>query len=196
MSLPRLPVTFLSRRRVLAGLCGLAAGVLSGIPARADGGPGALERSVKAAFLYKFLMFTEFPASAFADPAAPLVIGMAGADDMARDLARLAAGRTVDRRPVVVRTLRDNDTTEGLHLLFVGGSDAGRLARIARPAQGAPLLIVTEAENGLQHGSVINFRIVAERVRFDVSLDAADKNKIKLSSRLLTVANHVHKGAP
>lgn len=196
MSLPRLPVALLPRRRLMAGLLALAAGMLAGGAARADDGPGTLERSVKAAFLYKFLMFTEFPASAFADPAAPLVIGMAGADDMARELIRLAAGRTVNRRPVVVRTLRDNDTANGLHLLFVGGSDAARLARIARPVQGAPLLIVTEAENGLQHGSVINFRIVAERVRFDVSLDAADKNNIKLSSRLLTVANHVHKGAP
>lgn len=196
MSLPRLPVAFLPRRRMLAGLFALAAGVLAGVPAHADGGGATLERSVKAAFLYKFLMFTEFPASAFADPAAPLVIGVAGADDMARELARLVAGRTVNRRPVLVRTLRDNDSTDGLHLLFVGGSDAGRLARVVRPAQGAPLLVVTEADNGLQHGSVINFRIVAERVRFDVSLDAADKNKIKLSSRLLTVANHVHKGAP
>ena len=196
MSLPRPPVAFLPRRRMLAGLFALAAGVLAGVPAHADGGGVALERSVKAAFLYKFLMFTEFPASAFADPAAPLVIGVVGADDMARELGRLVAGRTVNRRPVLVRTLRDNDATDGLHLLFVGGSDAGRLARVARPAQGAPLLVVTEADNGLQHGSVINFRIVAERVRFDVSLDAADKNNIKLSSRLLTVANHVHKGAP
>nr|WP_267869688.1 YfiR family protein [Massilia agrisoli] len=196
MSLPRLPAPSLPRRRALAGLLALAAGVPAGVPARADSGGGALERSVKAAFLYKFLMFTEFPASAFADPAAPLVIGVAGADDMARELGRLVAGRTVNRRPVVVRTLRDDDATDGLHLLFVGGSDAGRLARLARPAQGAPLLVVTEAVDGLQHGSVINFRIVAERVRFDVSLEAADKHKVKLSSRLLTVANHVHKGAP
>nr|WP_267874044.1 YfiR family protein [Massilia soli] len=153
-----------------------------------------MERKVKAAFLYKFLMFAEFPPTAFADPAAPMVIGVAADDAMARDLAQLVAGRTVNRRPVVVRALREDEAADGLHLLFVGGSDAARLARIARPA--APLLIVTEAANGLQHGSVINFRIVAERVRFDVSLEAADKNKIKLSSRLLTVANLVHKGAP
>ncbi|NML60926.1 YfiR family protein [Massilia sp. RP-1-19] len=192
----RPPVAKLPRRRVLAGLLALAAAALGHGAAHADGGGAGLERSVKAAFLYKFLMFTEFPASAFADPAAPLVIGVAGADDMARDLMRLVAGRTVNRRPVLVRTLRDSDAPDGLHLLFVGGSDAGQLARLARPGQQAPLLIVTEAENGLQYGSVINFLIVAERVRFDVSLDAADKNKIKLSSRLLTVANHVHKGAP
>lgn len=193
MTLSRRAVASLSRRRLLAGALGLAA---SGLAARAqaDDGAAEMERNVKAAFLYKFLMFTEFPPSAFADPAAPMVIGVAGDDEMARGLARLVAGRTVSRRPLEVRALRENDSAEGLHLLFIGGNDAGRLARIA-PAQ-TPLLVVTEAVNGLQHGSVINFRIVAERVRFDVALDAADKYKIKLSSRLLTVANLVHKGAP
>lgn len=181
------------RRRLLSGLVALVAGGLGALPVRADNGGTDLERSVKAAFLYKFLLFTEFPASAFADPTAPMVIGIAGDNAMARDLARLVSGRTVNRRPVVVREVREGDALDGLHLLFVGGHDAARLARLARPS---PLLVVTEADNGLKHGSVINFRIVAERVRFDVSLEAADKHNIKLSSRLLTVANHVHKGAP
>ena len=194
MALSRRPVALLSRRRLLAGAMALAAGTFVGAPVHADSAARDIERNVKAAFLYKFLMFAEFPPTAFADPAAPMVIGVAGDDEMARGLAQLVAGRTVNRRPVVVRALRENDAADGLHLLFVGGNDAARLARIARPP--TPLLIVTEAANGLQHGSVINFRIVAERVRFDVSLEAADKNKIKLSSRLLTVANLVHKGAP
>lgn len=196
MSRSRPPVAFLARRRLLAGVLAVAATGFCGAAAHADANVPELERSVKAAFLYKFLMYTEFPASAFADPTAPLVIGVAGADDMAREVARQVAGRTVNRRPVLVRTLREGEATDGLHLLFVGGTDAGRLARMVRPGQAASVLIVTEAENGLEYGSVINFRIVAERVRFDVSLDAADKNNIKLSSRLLTVANHVYKGQP
>lgn len=196
MSRSRPPVAFLARRRLLAGVLAVAAAGFCGAVAHADANVPELERSVKAAFLYKFLMYAEFPASAFADPAAPLVIGVAGADDMAREVARQVAGRTVNRRPVLVRTLREGEATDGLHLLFVGGTDAGRLARMVRPGQAASVLIVTEAENGLEYGSVINFRIVAERVRFDVSLDAADKNNIKLSSRLLTVANHVYKGQP
>ncbi len=170
----------------------LAALSLSSAPAQAGG--AALARSVKAAFIYKFLGYTEFPASAFGDAASPVVIGVIGADAMAAELARIVAGRAINSRPIVVKQFVDGDNL-GVHLLFVGGTDCARAAGVLRQAR-APTLVVTECGNGLPAGSIINFRIVEERVRFDVSLDAADKNNIKLSSRLLSVANHVSKGAP
>ena len=180
----------------LASLAVLCAGMGLAPPAGAQSAaPGVpLERRVKAAFLYKFLGYTDFPASAFADATAPLTIGVIGADDLAVELARVVAGRTVNNRPIEVRELREADAGARVHLLFVGGNDPQRVARIVRQATGA-MLVVTECDNGLQLGSVINFRIVDERVRFDVALDAAERNGIKLSSRLLTVANRVQKGA-
>ena len=180
----------------LACVAALCAGMGLVPPVRAQSALAGvpLERRVKAAFLYKFLGYTDFPASAFADAAAPLTIGVIGADDLAVELARVVAGRTVNNRTIEVRELRESDAAARVHLLFVGGSDPQRVARIVRQAAGA-LLVVTECDNGLQIGSVINFRIVDERVRFDVALDAAERNGIKLSSRLLTVANRVQKGA-
>jgi hypothetical protein len=186
-------------RRVLACLLLAGAGalaLLAPLEAVAQDSPAALERKVKAAFLYKFLGYTEYPASAFADAAAPVVIGVLGADELAAELARIVAGRSIQGRTIAVRTLREGEAVSGVHLLFVGGADAARLKALARPAQPGPLLLVTEADNGIAQGSVINFKIVEERVRFDVSLDAAERHSVKLSSRLLTVANHVHKGAP
>lgn len=155
-----------------------------------------LERSVKAAFLYKFLGYTEFPANAFADAAAPVVIGVIGADDVAAELARVVSGRSAIGRPVTVRVVDEGEAPGQVHLLFVGGTDSARVREALRGARGSPMLLVTETEHGLLYGSVINFRIVDERVRFDVSLEAADRNSVKLSSRLLTVANNVFKGAP
>jgi len=163
------------------------------INSNTNGNGSALERRVKAAFLYKFLGYAEFPPGAFFDGSSPVVIGVVGADDLAGELARLVAGRTVNSRPVVVRVLRDTDMQVPLHLLFVGGADPLRVGRMVRQASAA-MLVVTECEDGLRQGSVINFRIIDERVRFDVSLDAAERNGIKLSSRLLTVANRVQKG--
>jgi hypothetical protein len=185
----------------MAGLALVCAAALCGehglVPlARAENAASsaARERRVKAAFLYKFLGYAEFPSGAFLDPASPVVIGVFGADDLASELARIASGRTVNGRPIVVRVLRESELAMSVHLLFIGGLDAGRVGRAVRSA-GSALLVVTECDGGLQHGSAINFRIVDERVRFDVALDAAERNGIKLSSRLLTVANRVQRGA-
>lgn len=186
-----------ARRRWLAGGVLAAALALLAAPAMAENGQAAaLERKVKAAFLYKFLGYTEFPATVFSDAAAPVVIGVIGADELAAELARIVSGRTVQARPIAVRVIRDGEAPGAVHLLFVGGSDSARVKGVLKTAQPAPMLLVSEAENGLQQGSVINFKLVDERVRFDVSLEAADKHSVKLSSRLLTVANQVHKGAP
>ena len=174
----------------------LAPLVLSAAAPRAladAGGAQALERRVKAAFLYKFLGYAEFPAHAFADPSGPLTIAVVGSDDMAAELARIATGRSIAGRPIAVRQVAVQEPPPPVHLLFVAGSDSERAGRVLRAAPGA-FLTVTECDGGLRHGSVINFRIVDERVRFDVSLDAAEKKNVKLSSRLLTVANRVQKG--
>jgi hypothetical protein len=164
--------------------------------AQATAPPISLERKVKAAFLYKFLGYTEFPAAALGEPGAPVVIGVVDADDLAAELNRIVAGRSVGTRPITVKVFREQDAPSGVHLLFVGGNDAARVRTVLRSAHPAPMLLVTEAEDGLRQGSVINFRIVDERVRFDVSLEAAEKNSVRLSSRLLTVANQVHRGGP
>lgn len=170
----------------------LACGAQHAQAETAASGP-SLERRVKAAFLYKFLGYAEFPASAFADPASPVTMQVSGSDEMVAELAALTAGRSVNNRPIVVRALREPEP--GLaHLLFVAGGDCARAGNVIRAVRA--LLVVTECDTGLQQGSVINFRIVDGHVRFDVSLGAADKNGVKLSSRLLTVANQVQKVAP
>jgi hypothetical protein len=153
----------------------------------------SLERRVKAAFLYKFLGYAEFPANAFADASAPLIIGVVDADDLAAELSHIVAGRTVGSHGITVRLLRESEIGTPVHMLFVGGQDPGRVGRLVR--QSGALLAVTESDSALPPGSAINFRIIDERVRFDVALDAAERNGIKLSSRLLTVANRVQKGA-
>jgi hypothetical protein len=199
MTLTPISLTYGGRRRRLAQLLLAAAGALLMLavvapPALAQGGAAALlERRVKAAFIYKFLGYTEFPARAFADPGSPITIGVVGSDAMAAELASIVAGRAVHNRPVVVRQFREAEIAAAVHLLFVAGDDPLRVGRVLRGAPNA-MLIVTECEDGLQQGSVINFKIVDERVRFDVSLEAADRNSVRLSSRLLTVANRVQKG--
>lgn len=176
---------------ILAMLCATLTVALSCLAVGADAPvQESVERGVKAAFLYKFLGYVEYP-----QESGPLVVGVMGADDIGAELGRITAGRSVGGRPVTVRMLREGDALAGLNMLFLG-SDAQRSASVLRAAQQQQgLLTVTESDNGLQLGSVINFRLVEERVRFEVSLPAAEKCGLKLSSRLLSVAYHVLKGS-
>ena len=155
--------------------------------------PGNVERNVKAAFLYKFLGYVEFGNGQ--EAAGPLTVGVLGAEDVAAELARITSGRMVGTRPVVVRQLREGDPLAGLHMVFVNG-DAARQQALLRAAQQAGVLSVTDSEDGLELGGVINFRVVDDRVRFEVSMPAAEKSHLKLSSRLLAVAYQVKKGGP
>ena len=194
---PQRPPPFALRGLFALALSGSL--LLAPLPLRAgapEAAASALERSVKAAFLYKFLGYAEFPPGAFSDAAAPVVIGVLGADELAAELTRIVAGRTVSQRQVVVKALREGEAASGVHLLFIGGEEGAKVKSVLKALNPEPVLVVTEAETGLQNGSVINFKIVEQRVRFDVSLESADKHGVKLSSRLLTVANQVVKGGP
>jgi hypothetical protein len=149
------------------------------------------ELQVKAAFLYKFGDFVEWPADAFAGPDGVFVIGVLGADGMADELEKVVTGRTVQERAVVVRRLRRGEALGRLHVLFVGQAEAARLPELASAAQGQPVLLVSDSDNATARGSMINFVSVEGRVRFDVALPSAERGKLKISARLLSVARKV-----
>jgi hypothetical protein len=153
-----------------------------------------LERAVKAAFLYKFAAYAEWPAAAFPLAATPVRIGVLGDGDLAAQLEAVAEGRTIQGRPIVTVPLRDVGDAEGIHILFVGRSRRRDLLRLRRLED--PVLVVTESDTGPPPGAVVNFLIVEGRVRFDIDLDAAERRGLTLSSRLLAVAHSVRRRTP
>lgn len=148
------------------------------------------ESAVKAAFLLKFASFVEWPAGALVRPEQPLVIGVSGDNEVAADLEELAAGRKVDGRPVVIRRLNDIGPAAGAHIVFLGSRRDSKL-REAIDAMAGPVLVVTQQADGLRHGGVLNFAMDAGRVRFSASVPAAEARNLKLSARLLAVAQSV-----
>jgi len=166
--------------------------LVAAAPSRGDDAPRVTERSVKAAFLYKFAGYVEWPDGAPSD-GLPLTIGVLGSADMADELARITSGRTVNNRPVRIRQLAVGEPLAGLHVLFVGTGAGERLDASLSPARGLPILVVTDAPGALANGSIINFTFERDRVRFEVSLPAAERSRLKLSSRLLAVAQRVQR---
>lgn len=148
------------------------------------------ESAVKAAFLYKFGSFVDWPTGTFARPDSPFVIGVMGDDAVAVDLEQLVAGRTLEGKPVVARRVSDPATSD-FHVLFLGKQRGDARVREALAQVKGPVLVVTDLENGLRAGSVINFSADEGRVRFSISLAAAEARSLKLSARLLAVAQAV-----
>ena len=193
-----LPIALRTGWRSAAALRAVLFGLMLAacLPAAAQSDPAALERRVKAAFLYKFADYVEWPDGTFPRPGAPITVGVAGDDEIAAELAQVAASRSVDGRPLQVRKLREGDSLAGVHVLFVGRADAARLLPLARATQSLPMLLVSDADAALNQGSIINFVIAGGRVRFEIALDNAERRGLKLSSRLLTVAQSVRTSAP
>ena len=178
------------RRLLLIVVAALGVGATLMPPSARAEDEATLERRIKAASIFKFAGYVHWPDSAFASPSAPMAIGVLGDDAMFSELAQVVAGRAVESRPLAIRRIRSGESLAGLHILFIGRGERARLADLrAMPAQ--PVLVITEHEGALEQGSIINFVLAGGYVRFDVALDNADRRGLKLSARLLTVANFV-----
>ena len=150
------------------------------------------EHQVKAAFLFKFPSFVEWPKEVLRE--GPLVIGVAGSEDVAQELQQMVAGRNVQGRPVAVRRVLPGEPLEELHVLFLARGQRAQLFEAQRQAPAQPLLIVCDWEGALQEGAVVNFVRSEGRVRFEVAVDAAERRSLRISSRMLAVAQHVRPG--
>jgi YfiR/HmsC-like len=173
----------------------LAAGLLGGLLLLGSGvcawGQDSLEAAVKATYLYKFAPFVEWPAGAAAN--APLAICVIGADPFGPLLDRAVAGQSVGARPIVVRRLAVAAHDSPCQIAFLGGSKAQDVKEALGLLHGTAVLTVTDG--GAAPG-VVDFTIVAGRVRFVVDDQAAADNGLRISSKLLSLALSVKPRKP
>lgn len=162
------------------------------IPARGQDGGVASERAVKAAYLYQFAGYIQWPAGKFEDAESPIVIGVVGDAPIAEELMLITRERTVNGRAIAVRVVEPDAALLGLHVLFMADEVGPRVTRIAERAHAESVLTVTESSAPGAPGSVINLRISDRRIRFEVFLDRADESGLRLNARLLAVAQRVH----
>ncbi|UUX94440.1 YfiR family protein [Aquabacterium sp. J223] len=145
--------------------------------------PPVSPADLKAAYLVRFSGFVEWPT-----PTPPvLVLAVAGAPEVAAALQHHAAGRQAGGPELATRAVRTGDPVDDVHLLFVGGPRSYAESWAMR-LQGRPVLLVTDVPEGLPEGSAINFVHVGERLRFEVSLRALERARLRASARLLGVA--------
>lgn len=149
-----------------------------------------LEYQVKAGFILNFARFVEWPANAFASPTNDLVIGILG-DDPFGNATKQIEGKTIEQRTVRVKRYRDVRDAREAHLLFIAASERGRWRRIFDQLRGTSILTVSDVEGFMEAGGAINLKRKRDQVRFDINLRAAEAAGLKMSSRLLKLADSV-----
>jgi YfiR/HmsC-like len=157
--------------------------------------PAVSEYDVKAAFLFNFAKFVEWPPPAFADDREPIVIAVLGTDPFGAALDRALAGKTIRGRSIVVRRFPTVDRIEACHVLFVSRSESQRFSEILARLGRSPVLTVGDDDHFAEAGGMMSFVVERNHVRFDVGLRAAREAGLNLSSELLKVARVVRVAA-
>lgn len=142
------------------------------------------EYRVKAAYLYNFLKYAEWPAEA---PAGPLTICVAGRNPFGGFLEDLVRGEMINDRQVTTRVILEPEP--GCHLMFV--PDGAAVSAYLRDAAGRPVLTVGESRTFIADGGIVNFYLDRGNVRFEINPAAAEQAGIRLSARLLQLARIV-----
>jgi hypothetical protein len=161
-------------------------------PVRASATPPT-EYEIKAAFLYNFAKFVQWPEECFTDSGSPIVIGVLGADPFGGVLDATVEGRTAAGRRLAVRRLRNIGESQ-CHILFISASERVRAPHILSALRDTPCLTVSESLDPRARGVMINFVLVENRVRFEINLRAAEQARLILNSQLLRLSRNILKG--
>jgi len=171
----------------LLALFGLLAGLNRGFCAETS----LTEYQVKSLFLLNFAKYIDWPTNAFEATNASIVIAVIGEGKFAGDLAKAVDGKSVDRRPILVRQIQTPEDFDKCHILFVRASEKTGLAEILARLKTRPVLTVGEADQFMEQGGMINFVKKEGKVRLEINLEAARQANLQISSKLLNVADVV-----
>jgi len=163
--------------------------VLGSGNASAQADPPPDLNQAKANMLWNIAKFVEWPSMPSGNQ--PLVVTILGEDDLAADLAGLLSSRTVNGRPVFVRFARRPQDARGSQILYLAASESGQMGTVLAAVDTSAVLTVSDAPGFAAHGGMVGFATDGARVRFEVNRGQAEKNGLKLSAKLLSLAHLV-----
>jgi hypothetical protein len=150
------------------------------------------EASLKAAFIYNFAKFTEWPADGLPGtaPFNACVLGDAAIGDA---LERSVKGRLLSGHPISVLRVQIDGPLRTCHLLYVSGVSTMQITAIAAAVRGMPVLTIGDSDDFSRLG-IAHIFVESGKMRFNLNLELAKRSRLQLSSKLLALAAHVHYG--
>jgi hypothetical protein len=173
---------------ILIGFAMLGPGLARCFSAEA---PALKEHELKAAFLYNFTKFIEWPTNSFRDANAPFVVAVAGNSPCTAELEKIAKERKINGRKLIIRTVTTVEAIQDAQALFIGVSADSHLKDWLAAARGRNLLTIGESELFWKQGGTINFLIEGEKIRFEINMDQAEAAGLKVSAQLQKLAKTV-----
>jgi hypothetical protein len=164
----------------------------SGVPPKVEAESSATgEYEVKAAFLFHFAQFVEWPPEAFTEADSPLTYCTVGEDAFRGALDESVKGKRIGNRLLRVRHLGEREPIDGCQVLFIAAAHKARQTDELVTARGRPVLTVGETDQFVQDGGIIGFLLAEKKVRFEINLESAEKSGLKISAKLLALAKTV-----
>lgn len=157
--------------------------------------PGAVsdEYALMALYTYNFAKFTDWPSTSFAASDAPLNFCILGDDPFGMALVKIE-GKNIKRHLLRIKHYPRVAVISACHIVFISRSEHARLQAILQALAGRPILTVSDIPDFARHGGMIGLETVAKRVRFSINSAAVSRAGLKLSSKLLELAQTVHNG--
>jgi YfiR/HmsC-like len=152
------------------------------------------EPSLKAAFIYSFAKFTEWPQDAL-PPTATFTACVLGDTPIRNALERTVKGRLLSGRGISVPQVQLDGKLRSCHLLYLSGITLAQVSVIVAAVKGAPVLTISDVDDFARQGGVAQMFVENGKMRFDLNLEVARQSRLQLSSKLLVLAAHVHDGA-
>jgi hypothetical protein len=187
MQIPNVSASACTRIRTWVKIIVVLALTVVSVQAGADGTPVG-EYQLKAVFLFNFSKFVEWPPQAFADPRDPFAICVLGDNPFGAVLDDAVRGKTVADRPIVIRLVSSGDQARTCHILFVSASERKRMHGLLEALRNCSVLTVGDTEDFVANGGIVRFKMKDARVRIEIDSDAAGRANLRISSRLLSLA--------
>jgi hypothetical protein len=151
------------------------------------------EYQLKAAFLYNFTKFTEWPVARLPEPDSPIVIGVFRSNPFEAELENAVKNRKVNGREIIVKTVESVQTAKATHLLFIPAAEDEGLNDLLPALRTEGILTVGESSAFAKLGGILTFALEGDKLRFEINMDAADRAGLRVSAQLQKLAKAVRR---
>jgi hypothetical protein len=157
----------------------------------ADKRESAGEYQVKAAFIFNFIKFTDWPATSFPAAESPIVIGIVGDDPFGNMLDEMVTGEVVHGRPISVKRFRVEDDLRLCQVVFISHSETEHLPTLLSRLKGNPALTISDINGFAQQGGMVSLLVVQKTVKLEINRAVAEEACVQISGKLLNLASIV-----